>query len=110
MTAYDMRISDWSSDVCSSDLHGGHSVSGHLVVSAPAAFGRRHIAPHAPAFQARYPELNLSFNLTDSVVDLVRQGYDMGIRIGEVTDPNYRSEERRVGKACVSKCRNRWAP
>lgn len=69
--------------------HGGHSVSGHLVVSAPAAFGRRHIAPHAPAFQARYPELKLSFNLTDSVVDLVRQGYDMGIRIGEVSDPNY---------------------
>ncbi len=69
--------------------HGSHSVRGHLVVSAPAAFGRRHIAPHAPAFQARYPDLNLSFNLTDSVVDLVRQGYDMGIRIGEVSDPNY---------------------
>lgn len=68
---------------------GGKSVRGHLVVSAPAAFGRRHIAPHAPAFLARYPDLKLSFNFTDSVVDLVRQGYDMGIRIGEVTDPNY---------------------
>ena len=31
----------------------------------------------------------MSFNFTDSVVDLVRHGYDMGIRIGEVTDPNY---------------------
>lgn len=68
---------------------GGKSVRGHLVVSAPAAFGRRHIAPHAPAFLARYPDLKLSFNFTDSLVDLVRQGYDMGIRIGEVTDPNY---------------------
>lgn len=68
---------------------GGKSVRGHLVVSAPAAFGRRHIAPHAPAFLAQYPDLKLSFNFTDSVVDLVRQGYDMGIRIGEVTDPNY---------------------
>lgn len=64
-------------------------VRGHLVVSAPAAFGRRHVAPHAPAFRARHPDLKLSFNLTDSVVDLVREGYDMAIRIGEVTDPNY---------------------
>lgn len=68
---------------------GRDTVRGHLVVSAPAAFGRRHVAAHAPAFKARYPELKLSFNLTDSVVDLVREGYDMGIRIGEVTDPNY---------------------
>lgn len=68
---------------------GRDIVRGHLVVSAPAAFGRRHIAPHAPAFKARYPELKLSFNFTDSVVDLVREGYDMAIRIGEVTDPNY---------------------
>ncbi len=64
-------------------------VRGHLVVSAPAAFGRRHVAPHAPAFRARHPDLKLSFNLTDSVVDLVREGYDMAIRIGDVTDPNY---------------------
>lgn len=65
------------------------SLNGHLVVSAPAAFGRRHVAPHALAFRARYPNLALSFNFTDSVVDLVREGYDMAIRIGEVTDPNY---------------------
>ncbi len=68
---------------------GRHTVRGHLVVSAPAAFGRRHVAPHGPAFQALHPDIKLSFNLTDSVVDLVREGYDMGIRIGEVTDPNY---------------------
>ncbi|AWG35825.1 LysR family transcriptional regulator [Alcaligenes aquatilis] len=64
-------------------------VRGHLVVSAPAAFGRRHVAPHALSFKKRYPELKLSFNFTDSVVDLVREGYDMALRIGEVTDPNY---------------------
>jgi DNA-binding transcriptional LysR family regulator len=68
---------------------GRNTVRGHLVVSAPAAFGRRHVAPHGPVFQALYPELKLSFNLTDGVVDLVREGYDMSIRIGEVTDPNY---------------------
>lgn len=68
---------------------GRKTVGGHLVVSAPAAFGRIHVAPHAPAFKAMHPDLKLSFNLTDSVVDLVREGYDMALRIGEVTDPNY---------------------
>ncbi|WP_024303695.1 LysR family transcriptional regulator [Pseudogulbenkiania sp. MAI-1] len=68
---------------------GRNQVRGHLVVSAPAAFGRRHVAPLGQVFQTLYPELKLSFNLTDSVVDLVREGYDMSIRIGEVTDPNY---------------------
>jgi DNA-binding transcriptional LysR family regulator len=68
---------------------GRSAVLGHLVVSAPAAFGRRHVAPHVPAFKARHPQLKLSFNFTDSVVDLVREGYDMAVRIGEVTDPNY---------------------
>lgn len=68
---------------------GRNTVRGHLVVSAPAAFGRRHVAPHAPAFRERFPDLKLSFNLTDSVVDLVREGYDMALRIGEVIDPNY---------------------
>ncbi len=88
-------------EVDASISHDRTSVRGHLVVSAPAAFGRRHIGPHAPAFQARYPDLQLSFNFTDSVVDLVRHGYDMGIRIGEVTDPNYVAvrlfPNRRVG-------------
>ncbi|HRP74172.1 MAG TPA: LysR family transcriptional regulator [Rhodocyclaceae bacterium] len=68
---------------------GRNTVRGHLVVSAPAAFGRRHVAPHALSFRERFPDLKLSFNLTDSLVDLVREGYDMAIRIGEVTDPNY---------------------
>ncbi|BAK75097.1 transcriptional regulator, LysR family [Pseudogulbenkiania sp. NH8B] len=76
-------------DIESSLLAGRNLVRGHLVVSAPAAFGRRHVAPLGQTFQTLYPDLKLSFNLTDSVVDLVREGYDMAIRIGEVTDPNY---------------------
>ncbi len=64
-------------------------VKGQLAVSAPAGFGRLHVAPHALGFQQRFPNLKLAFNLTDSVVDLVGEGYDLGIRIGEVRDPNY---------------------
>ena len=68
---------------------GRHKVTGHLVVSAPAAFGRKHVAPHARAFVAAHPDLKISFNLTDRVVDLVQEGYDMGIRIGGNIDPSF---------------------
>lgn len=68
---------------------GRHRATGHLVVSAPAAFGRKHVAPHAPGFVKANPEVRISFNLTDQVVDLVREGYDLGIRIGGSIDPNF---------------------
>ncbi|HWX13050.1 MAG TPA: substrate binding domain-containing protein, partial [Trinickia sp.] len=68
---------------------GRRSVSGHLIVSAPAAFGRKHVAPLASAFLADKPELRMSFNLTDRVVDLVREGYDLSIRIGGAVDPSF---------------------
>jgi DNA-binding transcriptional LysR family regulator len=68
---------------------GRHKATGHLVVSAPAAFGRKHVAPHAPGFVAANPEVKISFNLTDQVVDLVREGYDLGIRIGGAIDPSF---------------------
>jgi len=68
---------------------GRDQASGHLIVSAPAAFGRLHVAPHAPAYLAANPDVQISFNLTDHVVDLVREGYELGIRIGGVLDPSF---------------------
>lgn len=68
---------------------GRHKATGHLIVSAPAAFGRKHVAPHAPAFVKANPEVQISFNLTDRVVDLVREGYDLSIRIGGNIDPSF---------------------
>ena len=68
---------------------GRDQASGHLIVSAPAAFGRLHVAPHAPAYLAANPKVRISFNLTDHVVDLVREGYELGIRIGGVLDPSF---------------------
>ncbi|MGH1509815.1 LysR family transcriptional regulator [Ralstonia solanacearum] len=68
---------------------GRHKATGHLIVSAPAAFGRKHVAPHAPDFLRANPDVRLSFNLTDRVVNLVREGYDLGIRIGGAIDPNF---------------------
>src|SRR3546814_10842364 len=64
-TAYEMRISDWSSDVCSSDLD--------------TLIARRHESPRPRQCKLRKPA-------------------------------KARSEERRVGKECVSTCRSRWSP
>lgn len=68
---------------------GQHKATGHLVVSAPAAFGRKHVAPHGPSFVAQNPEVRVSFGLTDQVIDLVRLGFDLGVRIGGAIDPNF---------------------
>lgn len=77
-------------DAAESSVSAGRkAVSGRLVVSAPAAFGRQHVAPHIVAFKKRYPGLKLSFNFTDSLIDLVSEGYDMAIRVGEVMNPGY---------------------
>ncbi len=61
---------------------------GTLRVTVPAAFGRLHIAPLVPEFLSRYPQLKLSLHLSDGVVDLINDGYDLAVRIGELGDSN----------------------
>src|SRR3546814_5769727 len=87
-TAYEMRISDWSSDVCSSDLIGGVHIDG-------AVHGIQHR-------QARREGVGL----------LRVEPGKCPAREGAVTLFLFpaRSEERRVGKECVSTCRSRWSP
>src|SRR3546814_4174521 len=79
-TAYEMRISDWSSDVCSSDL-GAHLCLRRTAVNA----------------------LKLTEHAGERVLRLNRPA-------GDLLDKLARSEERRVGKECVSTCRSRWSP
>lgn len=67
---------------------GRNTAVGHLRVTAPAGFGRRHVAPHAPSFLAQHPQLQMSVDLSDRVVDLVREGFDLGVRIGSVLEPD----------------------
>src|SRR3546814_10346763 len=74
-TAYEMRISDWSSDVCSSD--------------------RR-------AF--------LDDGQTEEAARWFLRNYQADKQAARAGDSLLRSEERRVGKECVSKCRSRWSP
>ncbi|HEX2530188.1 MAG TPA: LysR family transcriptional regulator [Burkholderiaceae bacterium] len=60
--------------------------SGHLSVSAPAGFGRQHVAPLMPSFLAEHRKLTLTLNLNDRVVDLIGEGIDVAIRIATLSD------------------------
>src|SRR3546814_12444219 len=83
-TAYEMRISDWSSDVCSSDLtiKGGVEFERNRIYNL---FGRTEFGAY-----------------TFYGIDHLQSGlYDTY---------NLSSDERRVGKECVSTCRSRWSP
>src|SRR3546814_5303045 len=91
-TAYEMRISDWSSDVCSSDLCGGRTLRG-----LPTARG-------FPISRGRPIVFLLMFLLM-----LPPDGAGSSRRGTSRRRPT-RSEERRVGKECVSTCRSRWSP
>jgi DNA-binding transcriptional LysR family regulator len=70
-------------------FEGRQTATGQLSVSAPAAFGRKHVALHGPSFVAAHPGVQVSFNLNDQVVDLVQLGFDMGVRIGGAIDPAF---------------------
>ncbi|HMM84963.1 MAG: LysR family transcriptional regulator [Gammaproteobacteria bacterium] len=65
---------------------GGVKASGHLRVTAPAGFGRRHVAPLVPRFLAQHPDVSLSLNLSDRVVDIVNEGVDCAVRVGDLPD------------------------
>jgi len=65
---------------------GGTKPGGHLRVSAPAGFGRRHVAPLLPGLLQRYPDLRISLDLSDRLVDLIEERYDCVIRIGQLPD------------------------
>src|SRR3546814_9377027 len=88
-TAYEMRISDWSSDVCSSDLNPTVGSISTEKNKQPIVFDF------------------FSFGLSNNN-DINNAIYRFELE--ETSDNSSRSEERRVGKECVSTCRSRWSP
>ncbi len=65
---------------------GGVKASGYLRITAPAGFGRRHVAPLVPGFVAEHPDVNVSLNLSDRLVDIVNEGYDCAVRVGDLPE------------------------
>src|SRR3546814_972097 len=94
-TAYEMRISDWSSDVCSSDLGGCLYAS--LLSMSSTTTGADSVVKRAAA------KLDVVAGLTTVSVRIPGMS-------GNSTSSVFRSEERRGGKECVSTCRSRWSP
>src|SRR3546814_4674431 len=102
-TAYEMRISDWSSDVCSSDL--------------PESAGWRSGSIHTGKPETR--SLNMEAT-TVAIVTGASRGLGQALALGLLQpgtrlmtvarSHDERSEERRVGKECVGTCRFRWLP
>src|SRR3546814_6635260 len=85
-TAYEMRISDWSSDVCSSDLRDAERLDQQIVDrQLDPASAERRVEIAAQLEQRIEPDIDRQIDVRD------------------------RSEERRVGKECVSTCRSRWS-
>lgn len=66
--------------------------SGSLRISAPTSFARLHIAPHLKAFLDRYPKLELEFNLSDEMVDLMASRTDLAIRIAPQIGPGVHAD------------------
>lgn len=59
---------------------------GTLKVSVPTTFCRLHISPRIPEFLSRYPDIELDVHMSDHFVDIIREGFDVAIRIGELED------------------------
>src|SRR3546814_15725586 len=112
-----MRISDWSSDVCSSDL--AHRIGTQIVEDA--------LHRRLPALQFAAVEQQLAdADIAAAVLRVVADAHDVAARQPQAARPLNleeeefggsggpsdfeRSEERRVGKECVSTCRSRWVP
>src|SRR3546814_13394361 len=98
-----MRISDWSSDVCSSDLKLEAPVR-QKVRELPDKFeDATHTGLHLEKLNAARDD-----RVRTVRVDQFWRG--VVVRLGEGRYALLRSEERRVGKECVSTCRSRWSP
>src|SRR3546814_11831677 len=112
-TAYEMRISDWSSDVCSSDLH-----TGAIVKEIIPAFASRQEPASAPAIVERI----VRPDLIDQILEIDRPFAfaDRAGHIGPHASAEHVAERRlvipvEIGRAscreeCVRTCRSRWSP
>src|SRR3546814_2416822 len=103
-TAYEMRISDWSSDVCSSDLNKR--------INRIAIIQEHRMIIKALERGVSEERLAKALNVNVSHIKRKRRLLE-GIcpEVAELLKDKYvRSEERRVGKECVGTCRSRWSP
>src|SRR3546814_2236269 len=106
-----MRISDWISDVCSSDLPAVISSPQSVVIGEYAMISMLGIEEELAAEKKKMEaELQDGLAFLQNAGLSVRTHIEVGEPVPVITSLVDRSEERRVGKACVSTCRSRWSP
>ncbi|WFU39086.1 LysR family transcriptional regulator [Bradyrhizobium sp. CB82] len=88
--------------------------SGTLRLTTPVVFGRLHIVPRLATFLARNRELSIDLVMSDTFIDLVEQGLDVAIRVGEITDPGLVTKRigmvRRITVAAPAYLKRRRTP
>src|SRR3546814_13683968 len=96
-----MRISDWSSDVCSSDLFTNGELAGAVRGPVPGLWLAGLARNHLDALRNHEGRI-------EADAELANQRHVLAGIAGQAGE-EFRSEERRVGKECVSTCRSRWS-
>src|SRR3546814_1007910 len=111
-TAYEMRISDWSSDVCSSDLDGagGFSAGNSIGALQPIRVDRDAFLSDPAATTAAGFTANLPAEDAAGTTHQVDMGIFDDTGVEHRLSVTFRSEERRVGQECCGKGRSRWSP
>src|SRR3546814_5455713 len=106
-TAYEMRISDWSSDVCSSDLLGPAFSDAWVLLD-----GQDRVVEFNPLFHGLFPRSVARTLKATAFSDLLKLSVAEGVRQlrHDAQNGPVRSEERRVGQECGSTCRYGWSP
>lgn len=93
---------------------GGVKASGHLRLTAPAGFGRKHVAPLLREFLKTHPDVSVNLDLSDRIVDLINESIDCAVRVGELADSSLVSiklaENRRLVVASPDYLRRRGTP
>jgi DNA-binding transcriptional LysR family regulator len=75
--------------------------SGSLRITAPIPIGVNIIAPALPRFQKRFPKVKVDFRVTDQVTDIIDEGIDVAIRVGELTDSRLISRKLAPHRVCA---------
>ncbi len=76
----------------------GRGLTGRLRISVATTFARLHIVPQLPAFLAEHPELDLEVIMDDRVIDMVEEGIDVSLRMGELADSSATARKLAAGR------------
>jgi DNA-binding transcriptional LysR family regulator len=76
----------------------GRGLTGRLRVSAATTFARLHVVPNLPAFLAQHPELAMELIMDDRVIDMVEEGVDVALRMGDLPDSSATARKLASGR------------